>query len=116
MIAAWFWLALSVAGSSGGNLLMKHASQGERDGIAVYFSPPFLIGVVLFGAGLMCYVRALQTLPLSVAYPALVGASIFLTSVFSILLFGERMSTYHIIGVVLIFAGLFLLTRQTAIA
>lgn len=116
MMAAWSWLMLAVAGSTGGNLLMKYASQANREALTVYLSVQFLLGAVLFGGGLLCYVRALQLLPLSVAYPALVGASIFLTSICSVLLFSERMSAVHIVGVIFIFAGLFLLTRHASIA
>lgn len=116
MTAAWFWLALSIVGSSGGNVLMKYASQGADGGLGVYLSIPFMVGALLFGGGLMCYMRALEALPLAVAYPTVVGTSIVLISASSIVLFGERLSTGHVIGVLLIFAGLFMLTRHATVA
>ena len=116
MTVAWIWLALTIVSSSVGNVLMKYASQGAGSGLSVYFSFPFLFGGFLFGGGLLCYMKALESLPLAVAYPTVVGSSLVFISTCSIVFFDERLSTGHIIGVLLIFAGLLLLTRHATIA
>lgn len=116
MTTAWIWLGLSIIGSSGGNVLMKYASQEGPASLAVFFSAPFISGGMLFAAGLYCYMRALHTLPLAVAYPTVVGTSIVAISAMAIMFFGERITVTHVIGVILIFAGLVLLTRGGATA
>lgn len=111
-MAAWLWLAFAIVGSSGGNVLMKYASQQVGKGFDVYLSLPFIFGAALFGGGLVCYMRAIETIPLALAYPTVVGTSIVVITAMAILLFGERVNTEHVIGVLLIFSGLYLLTRN----
>lgn len=116
MTSAWIWLSLAIVGSSGGNLLLKFASQRGTTGFETFLSVPFLVGAALFGGGLMCYMRALRTLPLAVAYPTVVGASILVISAMAMVFFKERLTTSYVFGVILIFAGLVLLTRNSTIA
>jgi len=116
MSMAWVWLALSLLGSTAGNILMKFTSRSSTNGIEMFLSIPFLIGTVLFAAGLICYVRALETLPLGVAYPVLVGCSIVAISFVAIMFFGESISFAHVAGVVLIFLGIVILARSVNLA
>lgn len=116
MTAAWLWVLLAVVGSSGGNVLMKYASQQGAGGFEVFLSVPFLVGAALFGGGLMCYMRALHTLPLAVAYPTVVGSSIVAITAMAIVFFGERISASHVAGVILIFLGLVLLARHSTMS
>ena len=74
------------------------------------------MGTVLFAAGLISYVRALETLPLGVAYPVLVGCSIVAISFVAIMFFGESISFAHVAGVVLIFLGIVILARSVNLA
>jgi multidrug transporter EmrE-like cation transporter len=103
--AAWFWLSLAVAGNAGGNVLMKYASQKGTGFLDVYFSARFIVGGILFGGGLMCYMRALAGMPLAVAYLSVVGLSIVAITALAMVLFGERLDAEKVVGVVLIFAG-----------
>lgn len=111
MMSAWLWLFLASMMSVGGNVLIKRSSQVPQ-GDTIAFLAIFGCGAALFGIGLICYQRALTTLPLSVAYPILVGAILTLASMIAVLWFGERMTAGTIGGMVLIFAGIVLLTMQ----
>ena len=110
---AWLWLALSVAGNSVGNVLMKSAILSGTVGLELLVSLPCLGGVALFGVGVIAYVKALATLPLSVSYPTMVGASIVAITLMALWLFDERFAFWHVVGVALIFSGVLILTRHT---
>jgi multidrug transporter EmrE-like cation transporter len=112
---AWFWLAWAIIGNAGGNVLMKVAAKDGAGFFEVYFSPSFLTGAALFGVGLMCYMRALGNMSLAVAYLSVVGLSIVAITAMAIVLFGERLSVANLVGVLLIFAGVVLLTRSGAV-
>ncbi len=103
--AAWFWLCLAVLGNAGGNVLLKYASQNGTAFLDVYFSAPFIFGGMLFGGGLICYMRALAGMPLAVAYLSVVGLSIIAITTLAMVLFGEQLNVEKVVGVVLIFAG-----------
>lgn len=110
MSAAWLWLALSVAGSSGGNTLMKVASDQGRRGLARFVSLPFILGGIFFACGLAAYTRALTFVPLAVAYPTVVGGSLLVITAVAMWRFKERIGAWHVVGVALIFCGLVVLT------
>jgi small multidrug resistance pump len=112
---AWFWLALAIIGNAGGNVLMKVAAQNGTGFLQVYFSPSFITGGVLFGVGLMCYMRALGDMPLAIAYLSVVGLSIVAITAMAIVLFGERLTIPNVVGVLLIFVGVVLLSRGGAV-
>lgn len=113
--AAWFWLSLAIAGNAGGNVLMKYASHNGTGFLDVYFSAPFILGGMFFGGGLMCYMRALAGMPLAVAYLSVVGLSIVAITTLAMVLFGERLNAEKILGIILIFAGVALLSRSNTL-
>lgn len=66
----------------------------------------FLIaGILLFAGNVILYVLALRALPLSLAYPIMVAMTFIIVNVASIMLFDEQVTTTHVIGYVLILAG-----------
>jgi multidrug transporter EmrE-like cation transporter len=112
---AWFWLSLAVTGNAGGNVLMKYASRNGTGFLDVYFSAPFIAGGLLFGGGLMCYMRALAGMPLAVAYLSVVGLSIVAVTTLGLVLFGERLAAGKVLGIILIFAGVALISRTNTL-
>lgn len=73
---------------------------------------PFLIaGVVLFGLALAAYSVVLSRINLSVAYPIMTGAGFLLVFLVSGLYFKEGITAAHILGAVLILAGVWVLAR-----
>jgi multidrug transporter EmrE-like cation transporter len=59
--------------------------------------------------------RALGNMSLAVAYLSVVGLSIVAITGLAMVLFGERLSAANLVGVLLIFAGVVLLTRNGAV-
>ncbi len=97
-------ILLKVSSSKGfsfSNLLQLKFSIGE-----IYF----ITALLCFGVNLCFYVVALAKIPLSTAYPVMVGMT-FLITLFVSTLLGEKMSNIHILGILLILSGLILVSR-----
>lgn len=62
-------------------------------------------GVVLFVVNIVFYIFALRVLPLSVAYPVMVGMSLLIANTCAVVLLHETISWQHIIGYAFIVAG-----------
>jgi drug/metabolite transporter (DMT)-like permease len=102
-------------GMSGGQVLFKLAA--IRYGLAGGTAPERILGLlqnlyllsalVLYAGLAVLWVWILSFTPLSRAYPFF-ALALALTLLLSALLFGETMSMRHILGVVLILSGLFL--------
>jgi multidrug transporter EmrE-like cation transporter len=105
MIVPWLALAATIICSTGGNTLANwsHDFAGHKR-MAVLGSA---MGV--HGFGLFCFAVALTGIPLAIAYPALIGASVACVSLLAAILFGERLSRRHLGGLVLIIVGMLLL-------
>ena len=110
MTVALVWLLAATLCSSAANLLLKQASTSP--GLSSYISAPFFGGVFVLGLGLLAYMRALQAIPVSVAYPTMVGATMVATSIVGAWLFHERIGWMQYAGAVLIFFGILLLTQR----
>ena len=110
MSLALVWLLAATLCSSAANLLLKLASTNE--GLSSYISRPFFGGVFVLGLGLLAYMRALQAIPVSVAYPTMVGATMLATSIVGAWLFDERIGWMQYAGAALIFCGILLLTQR----
>ncbi len=110
----WEWVFLLIAAgfNMGANLLLKNAGDNSvSSATMLYFSWGFVIAVGLFGLNLVAYSQALRTIPVSVAYPTLVGLSTLLLAIFSITFFGDQMNISRLAGFVLLIASLYLIMR-----
>lgn len=116
MFSALVWLSGGVLGSVLGNVLIKQSSRTAVDGLLAYLSVPFIGGAAVYGLGLLCYMQALRTLPLTLAYPMLVGASVLCTALLAMLTFDERVGIGEVLGIALIVVGIAVLTRRLGIA
>lgn len=100
-------LALSSTFLCIGNLCIKHAKiQGK--GI---LSPIFLIGIAVFTANMGLYSKALEKIPLSIAYPVFASIGFILIAVSSMYFFDEALSLKQWLGIVVILLGLFLIVK-----
>lgn len=64
-----------------------------------------LVGLFLFALNVVFYSIALSKLPLSSAYPLMVGGGFLIITLFSILYLKEPVQLVQIFGIVLLFAG-----------
>ena len=111
----WLMLAGSILFNVAGNLLVKRfSSTTEIHGVWDYLALPFVLGVSAFGLGVVLYGRALQDIPIVLAYPIQVGTCILVIALFAVAMFGEKVSLPDIAGIVLIMSGIALLSRMAA--
>lgn len=78
--------------------------------IKTLFTPSIFLGFALFGSGAILWLFVLQRFPISVAYPSLALNYVWML-ILGYYLFGEHITPYKVIGVLLIIGGVFLLHR-----
>ena len=114
-MTGWLMLVVSIALNVAGNLFVKQFSTTtEILGLWDYASPPFLLGIAAFGLGVIFYGRALNEIPIVLAYPIQVGACILVIALFAVGVFGERFGLRDTLGIALIVAGIALLSHMAA--
>lgn len=109
------WIALiAVLCNVGAQLAMKYAGSAGQNarGLAMWLSPWLLAAVVMYGMSFLLTVRVFGMNPLSLASPAMAGATFFLVSLSSWYLLGEGMGIQKISGMALIIAGVVLVSRS----
>lgn len=114
MMPATGWLALagSILCNTGGNLLLKYFSTGRAiSGPLDYVRPSFFGGIAVFGFGVMLYGRALQDIPIVLAYPIQAGTCALIIALYAVIVFGERFGLQDLLGISLIIAGIVVLCR-----
>jgi small multidrug resistance pump len=95
-----------------GNYFIKRFSvDGEVQNIWSYLRPSFMFGLLFFGGGLLLYARALKDIPISLAYPIMVGVTMTALSLLAIISLGERVEFRDAIGAGLVLTGVALLSR-----
>jgi len=72
-----------------------------------------LVGLALFAANVLVYRRALDRLPLSVAYPIMVSGAVVLATLAAVALpvLREKVAWWQVAGMTLIIAGVWLVSR-----
>jgi small multidrug resistance pump len=114
-MTGWLMLFCSIVLNVAGNLFIKQFSatteiRGIRDFVAV----PFVLGIAVFGLGVVFYGRALKDIPIVLAYPIQVGACILVIALFAVTMFGEKISRPDMLGIALVVTGIALLSRMAA--
>lgn len=71
-------------------------------------------GLVLFALNVVFYIAALSRLRLSLAYPVMVAGGVLIVATLSVLYLREPLSARHVVGILLLLAGLVLVTRAAA--
>jgi multidrug transporter EmrE-like cation transporter len=105
MIFAWLALVATILFSTLGNTLANwsHDFAGHKRLIVLGSA----IGA--HGFGLLCFAVALTGIPLTIAYPVLIGGTVGCVTLLAVLLFQERLTIRHLGGVALIIVGMLLL-------
>lgn len=119
----YFVLALAILSNAGANILMKIAMQKSpvliEQGsmlsslIQAVKNPWLLLGVTCFGLALLAYSAVLSKINLSIAYPVMTGAGFLIVFLVSALYLKEQLSHLHILGAILILAGVWLLAGRS---
>jgi multidrug transporter EmrE-like cation transporter len=114
----WLILLLGIAANASASVLVKLAMMPPRsfpslgDPRAAIANWPFWLGLGLYGAAFLLYAAALARLPLNVAHPVLTSGAIATVAVLSVVLFGEAMHWTRAAGLVLVTAGVVMLTLR----
>jgi multidrug transporter EmrE-like cation transporter len=112
-MTGWMMLAGSILFNVAGNLLVKQFSATTTIRTPWdYLAVPFILGIAAFGIGVILYGRALNDLPIVLAYPIQVGACIVIIALFAVAVFGERLGAADMLGIALIAGGIALLSRM----
>lgn len=112
----WMILAAGILANASASVLVKLAMTPPRAfpspaaPLAALANWPFWLGLGLYGAAFALYAAALARLPLNVAHPVLTSGAISAVAVASVLLFNERATWTFGLGLLLVLAGVTLIT------
>lgn len=121
----WVLILTGVGLNAAAQLLLKFATKplalfsrfGMDTLVASVFvlckSPPFWGGMFCYGASVCVWLAALSKAPVSTAYPML-SIGYILVAWASVMWLGETLSPAKILGIVLICAGVVLVSRSSA--
>lgn len=114
----WLILALGIAANASASLLVKLAMVPPRrfpslsNPWAALTNWPFWLGLVLYGAAFLLYAAALARLPLNVAHPVLTSGAIAAVALASGFLLREPFHWTTVAGLLLVIAGVGLITLR----
>ena len=75
---------------------------------------PFWLGLGLYGAAFLLYAAALARLPLNVAHPVLTAGAVAAVALLSVLIFKEPFHWTTGAGILMVIAGVALITARVA--
>jgi len=116
----WLILILGIASNASASVLVKMAMMPPRtfpslsDPMAMLSNWPFWLGLGLYGAAFILYAAALARLPLNVAHPVLTSGAVATVTMFSLLIFREPFYWTTGAGILLVIAGVVLITARVA--
>lgn len=116
----WLILVLGIAANASASVLVKMAMIPPRkfpslaDPLASLSNWPFWLGLVLYGVAFLLYAAALVRFPLNVAHPVLTSGAVATVALLSILIFREPFYWTTILGILLVIAGVALITTRVA--
>lgn len=71
-----------------------------------------LLGLFLFGISLVLWLFILSKIRLNIAYPIAISVEVSLASLGSWFFFHEYLSIFQVLGIIIVMAGVFLLTTK----
>lgn len=116
----WLILLLGIVANASASVLVKLAMTAPRkfpslaDPVAALGNWPFWLGLGLYGAAFLLYAAALARLPLHVAHPILTAGAIATVACASVVLFREPFHWSTGVGILLVMAGVALITARLA--
>ena len=107
---ALYYVSLVVAILFGiaGQIALKSAAVGAATVIAQFLAPMTLVGIVVYFVAALCYIVALNKIPVSVAFPS-VAASYAIVAILAHLLWSEPFGWPQLGGILLIGGGIVLI-------
>lgn len=113
-MTSWWILAAGIAANAAASLLVKKAvSAGPlplSEPWLLLVNAPLVGGLICYGAAFALYAWALSRMPLGVVHPVMTAGAIAVVAVASVLWLREGFSLTWVLGVVLIIAGVVLVT------
>ncbi|MFB8828524.1 EamA family transporter [Azotobacter sp. CWF10] len=115
----WLILLSGIVANASASVLVKLAMMPPRkfpsldEPLAALQNWPFWLGLGLYGAAFLLYAAALVRLPLNVAHPVLTAGAVATVALFSLLIFREAFHWTTGAGIVLVIAGVALITART---
>ncbi|HBT33494.1 MAG TPA: multidrug transporter [Methylophaga sp.] len=116
----WLILGLGIAANASASLLVKMAMMPPRkfpslsEPLAALSNWPFWLGLALYGGAFLLYAAALARLPLHVAHPVLTTGAVATVACLSVLIFREPFHWTTGAGILLVIAGVALITVRVA--
>ncbi|ALZ85470.1 MULTISPECIES: SMR family transporter [Pseudomonadaceae] len=114
----WLILILGIASNASASVLVKLAMLPPRrfpslsDPMGALANWPFWLGLFMYGLAFLLYAAALAKLPLNVAHPVLTAGAIASVALLSVVIFREAFPWTTAAGIVLIIAGVALITAR----
>lgn len=114
----WLILVLGITANASASILVKMAMMPPRkfpslrNPLAALSNWPFWLGLGLYGGAFLLYAAALARLPLHVAHPVLTSGAVATVALFSILIFHEPFHWSTGTGILLVIAGVALITAR----
>jgi small multidrug resistance pump len=112
----WVMLIVGIASNASASVLVKMAMMPPRkfpsssDPLGALSNWPFWLGLLLYGVAFLLYAAALARLPLNVAHPVLTAGAVATVAVCSYVIFREPFYWTTIVGILLVIAGVALIT------
>lgn len=116
----WLILLLGIMANASASVLIKMAIMPPRklpsltEPTTALSNWPFWLGLGLYGGAFFLYAAALVRLPLNVAHPILTSGAIATVALSSVLIFKEPFHWTTAIGILLVIAGVALITARIA--
>jgi len=116
----WLILLMGIAANASASVLVKLAMMPPRqfpslrDPMDALSNWPFWLGLGLYGAAFLLYAAALSRLPLNVAHPVLTSGAVAAVALLSIVFFKEPFYWTTGLGILLVVAGVVLITARVA--
>lgn len=116
----WMILILGILSNASASVLIKIAMTAPRqfpspsDPMAALSNWPFWLGLSLYGTAFLLYAAALAKLPLNVAHPVLTAGAVAAVAVSSVVIFREPFHWTTGAGILLVIAGVALITARVA--
>jgi len=114
----WLILILGIVSNASASVLVKMAMMPPRrfpslsEPWAALSNWPFWLGLALYGGAFLLYAAALARLPLNVAHPVLTSGAVATVALFSAYLFREPFHWTTGVGILLVIAGVTLITAR----
>ncbi|SDR79349.1 MULTISPECIES: EamA family transporter [Pseudomonas] len=116
----WMILLLGILSNASASVLIKIAMTPPRrfpsptDPLGALSNWPFWLGLGLYGTAFLLYAAALARLPLNVAHPVLTAGAVAAVALSSVLIFREPFHWTTGAGILLVIAGVALITARVA--